>query len=356
MAMNRRVMVAAVGVIVVVGMTGCAKSSKTTAAPAASPADTGYGLRAATVEFVPAAGQPPLGIPASAAPGDCYVQAVVPAQYDTVPERVVKKAASSRIEVVPAQMEEVEERVVVRPATKKIEVVPAAFEEIEERVVVRPATTRFEVVPATTRTVTETVVVRPAYSVWKRSSELTAAERAQQKTEPRAGDILCLVEVPAETRTITREVIETPASTRQVEVPAEYATVKKTVVKTPATTREIEVPAEYATVKVQRVVTAAREVTIDVPAEYEEVPKQVLRTPAATEWRQVLCDTNASPKTLSAVQQSLRRAGFDPGRDDGRVDDKTLSALRAFQQSKGLPVDSDRYINIATVKALGVEP
>jgi hypothetical protein len=308
--MNRRVMVAAVGVIVVVGMTGCARSSKTAAAPAASPADTGYGLRAATVEFVPAAGQPPMGIPASAAPGDCYVQAVVPAQYDTVPERVVKKAASSRIEVVPAQMEEVEERVVVRPATKKIEVVPAR-----------------------TRTVTETVVVRPAYSVWKRSSELTAAERAQQKTEPRAGDILCLVEVPAETRTITREVIETPATTRQVEVPA-----------------------EYATVKVQRVVTAAREVTIDVPAEYEEVPKQVLRTPAATEWRQVLCDTNASPRTLSAVQQSLRRAGFDPGRDDGRVDDKTLSALRAFQQSKGLPVDSDRYINVATVKALGVEP
>ena len=352
--MNRRVMVAAVGVIFV-GMTGCAKST-TTVAPAASPADTGYGLRAATVEFLPASGQPPLGIPASAAPGDCFVQAVVPAQYDTVPERVVKKAASARIEVAPAKMEEAEERVMVRPATTKIEVVPATFEEIEERVVVRPATTRFEVVPAVTRTVTEVVVVRPAYSVWKRSSELTAAERAQQKSEPSAGDILCLVEMPAETRTVTREVVDTPATTRQVEVPAEYATVKKTVVKTPATTREVEVPAEYATVKVQKVVAPASEAKIDVPAEYEEVPKQVLRAPATTEWRQVLCDTNASLPTLSAVQQSLRRAGFDPGRDDGRVDAKTLNAVRAFQQSKGLPIDSDRYINIVTVKALGVQP
>ena len=355
--MNRRVMVAAVSVIVVVGMSGCARGSKTAAAPAASPpSDTGYGLRAATVEFLPASGQPPLGIPAGAAPGDCYVQAVVPAQYDTVPERVIKKAASARIEVVPAKLEEVEERVIVRAATKKIEVVPATTEEVEERVIVRPATTRFEVVPATTRTVTETVVVRPAYSVWKRSSELTAAERAQQKTDPGAGDILCLVEVPAETRTVSREVIDTPATTRAVEVPAEYATVKTMVVKTPATTREIDVPAEFRVVKVQKVVAPAREVKVDVPAEYEEVPKQVLRAPAKTEWRQVLCDTNASPQMLQAVQQSLRRAGFDPGRDDGRIDAKTLNAVRAFQQSKGLPVDSDRYINITTVKALGVQP
>jgi hypothetical protein len=221
---------------------------------------------------------------------------------------------------------------------------------------VRPATTRLEVVPATTRTVTETMVVRPAYSVWKRSSELTPAERAQQKPEPISGDILCLVNVPAETRSVSREVIDNPATTRQIDVPAEYATVKKTVVKTPTTTREVDVPAEFRIVKVQKVVAPAREVKIDVPAEYEEVPTQVLKAPATTEWRQVLCDTNASPKTLAALQQSLRRAGFDPGRDDGRVDAKTLNAVRAFQQSKGLPIDGDRYINIATVKALGVEP
>ena len=353
--MKRRLMVAALSVIVVAGLTGCAKSSQTVA-PAASPGDIGYGLRAANVDYLPASGQPPMGLPTSAAPGDCYAQAVVPAQYDTVPERVIKKAASSRIEVVAAQTQEVEERVMVRPATKKIEVVPATFEDVEERVVVRPATTRLEVVPAVTRTVTESVVVRPAHSVWKRSSERTPAERAQQKVDPAAGDILCLVQMPAETKTINREVVDKPATTRQVEVPAEYATVKRTLMKTPATTREVEVPAEFKIVKVQKVVTPAREVKVELPAEDEEVPKQVLRKPATTEWRQVLCATNASPQTLAAVQRSLRTAGFDPGRDDGRVDAKTLSAVRAFQQSKGLPVDSDRYINIVTVKALGVMP
>jgi peptidoglycan hydrolase-like protein with peptidoglycan-binding domain len=33
-----------------------------------------------------------------------------------------------------------------------------------------------------------------------------------------------------------------------------------------------------------------------------------------------------------------------------------MSAVRAFQQAKGLPQDGGRYINMATVKALGVTP
>ena len=82
----------------------------------------------------------------------------------------------------------------------------------------------------------------------------------------------------------------------------------------------------------------------------------MLKASATTEWREVLCDNNATPKTLVDLQQSLRRAGFDPGRDDGKVDPKTMSAVRAFQQARGLPVDGDRYINMATVKALGVTP
>ena len=60
--------------------------------------------------------------------------------------------------------------------------------------------------------------------------------------------------------------------------------------------------------------------------------------------------------TLVALQQALKRAGFDPGREDGRVDERTMNAVRAFQQAKSLPVDSERYINMATVKALGVTP
>jgi hypothetical protein len=104
--------------------------------------------------------------------------------------------------------------------------------------------------------------------------------------------------------------------------------VKKTVLKTPATTRAVEVPAEYRTVTIKKVVTPAREVKTEIPAEYDEVTKQVLKAPATSAWQEILCDTNATPQALVALQQALKRAGFDPGREDGRVDERTMNAVR----------------------------
>ena len=45
---------------------------------------------------------------------------------------------------------------------------------------------------------------------------------------------MCLVEVPATYKTVTKTVLKTPATTRKVETPAEYTTVRKQVMKTPA--------------------------------------------------------------------------------------------------------------------------
>jgi hypothetical protein len=325
-------------------------------APAAGPTTvpSSDGLRSANVEYLTASASSPAGLPPNARSGECCARVVIPARYETVAEQVIRKPASSKIDTQPAEFEDVQERVVVKPASKRIEVVPATFDDVEERVMVRPASKRLEPVPATYRTVTEQVVVRPAYQVWKRSSELTPEERLRQNLPADAGDILCLVDVPAESRTVTREVIATPATTREVEIPAEFTTVRKRVVKTPATTREIVEPEEYGTVSVKRMVRPARETRTEIPAEYDTVSKQVLRSPATTEWRQILCETNATPEMLSRIQRALRQAGFDPGRDDGRIDAKTMAAVRAYQQARNLPVDADRYINIATVRALGI--
>ena len=56
----------------------------------------------------------------------------------------------------------------------------------------------------------------------------------------------------------------------------------------------------------------------------------------------------------AAVRAALKKAGFDPGAIDGRVRDTTMGAVNAYQRSKNLPVDP--YINIDTVKALGIDP
>jgi hypothetical protein len=130
--------------------------------------------------------------------------------------------------------------------------------------------------------------------LWNRRSPLTPAERAQQPPlNPAAGDILCLVEVPAECRG--------PGGVRGGR-------------------------------------RAGRE-----GAGGDRVARGALRQ------QRVAADAGA-------LQESPKRAGLDPGRADGRVDDRTLNAAREFQRSKGLPMDNDRCINMATVKALGVAP
>ena len=59
-----------------------------------------------------------------------------------------------------------------------------------------------------------------------------------------------------------------------VEVPAQYKTVEQegSVLK-PATTREVEIPAQYEMRSVQKMVEPAREEHIEIPAEYKTVTK-----------------------------------------------------------------------------------
>ena len=147
---------------------------------------------------------------------------------------------------------------------------------------------------------------------------------------------------------------KTPPTTREVVVPAEYTTVTKTVQKTPPTTREVVVPAEYRMVPTSKLVTPAREVRAEVPAEYTTKTNTTMTAPAKSEWRQILCETNATPAKLSEIQSALTKAGYATGRTDGSIDAGTLAAVRGYQKAKGLPVDGDRYINVATVRALGV--
>jgi len=132
---------------------------------------------------------------------------------------------------------------------------------------------------------------------------------------------MCLIEVPATYKTITKQVLKTPASTRNREIPAEYRTVTKRVVATEATTRTIEIPAKYSNVTVTEEITPAQERRIAIPEKFTTVSSRQLVTDGKMDWREIMCETNTTP-------------------------------VNAFQRSKGLPVD--RYLNVQTVRALGV--
>jgi hypothetical protein len=196
------------------------------------------------------------------------------------------KAESRRLIEVPAQYETTTETYEAEPASKTVTTMAPRFE-----------------------TVSETIVVQPASTKWVKKS----ASQNCLSANPDDCLVWCLVEVPEEKKTITKQVnkgcdnsgvansgcvketpipakmatrtvtrVKVPAGTREEAVPAEYKTVTKQVVKTPESTREEVTPAEYRTVTKQVVKVPASTREEVIPAEYSTITKQVLKTPAST--------------------------------------------------------------------------
>jgi len=67
------------------------------------------------------------------------------------------------------------------------------------------------------------------------------------------GDIMCLVEIPATYKNVSKRVVKSAATTRTVKIPAEYKTVTKQVEATPASTRTVSIPAKYKNIQVTEV-------------------------------------------------------------------------------------------------------
>jgi hypothetical protein len=60
-----------------------------------------------------------------------------------------------------------------------------------------------------------------------------------------------------------------------------------------------------------------------------------------------------NPQVVRSAQQALKQQGLNVGAIDGKLGPETESALRQFQQSKGLPQSGD--LDQQTLSALGVE-
>ncbi|VAW46357.1 hypothetical protein MNBD_GAMMA04-1749 [hydrothermal vent metagenome] len=72
----------------------------------------------------------------------------------------------------------------------------------------------------------------------------------------------------------------------------------------------------------------------------------------AVNWRSILCDPKRANSHVLEIQSTLKSNGFNPGKVDGFIGKSTMRAVKKFQKAYGLPVDS--YINIETLKALGI--
>ncbi|OED39296.1 hypothetical protein AB833_16975 [Chromatiales bacterium (ex Bugula neritina AB1)] len=287
-------------------------------------------------------------LPPDAKPGQCFTRLWVPPSYETVSERILIEDEGIRIEVIPAKYTKLTKRILVKEASEKLVTVPATFKTVTERVLVKAATRKLVQVPAVYETVTERVIDKPAHTTWKKGTGPI------QRIDETTGEIMCLVHAPATYKSIRKKVLKTPPSTREVEIPAVYSTVRKRVIATPATTRKVKIPAEYKTVIVTEEASPPRERKITIPAKYATVTKRRLVRDGMMDWREILCETNMTRDRISRIQSALKATGHNPGAIDGVIGTETITAINSFQRARGLPVD--RYLNIATVRALGVSP
>lgn len=286
-------------------------------------------------------------LPPAAKPGECYARVFVAPKYTTTSEQVIKTAASARVETLPAQFQWGEETVLVKEATSRLVVVPATYGWETEEVLVKPASSKLVAVPAVYETKTERVLVKPEHTVWKKGVNTGSLTRIDDTT----GEIMCLVTIPAEYKTVSSRVMVSAATTRETGIPAEYKTVKRKVQKSAPTTRAIEIPAEYKTVRVRKIASAASSRSIEIPATYQTVTKRQQTADGYLEWRSILCDTNATPGVVRSLQSSLKKEGLYNGPIDGVIGSATASAVRAYQQRNGLPTGG---ITMGTLKKLNV--
>lgn len=284
--------------------------------------------------------------PPDAKPGECYAKVLVPAKYDVVSEKVLKREASEKVTIVPAKYQWVEERVLVKEASEVLSVKPATFRWIEERIMVEPATSRLIAVPAEYETVTERVLDRPEQTTWKKG------RGPIEKIDNITGDILCLVVEPATYKTISRSIVKKPASTRQVEVPAVFKTIRKQVLDAPAQVVKTQIPAEYSTIRVRKMVEPARESRVSLPAEFQTVTKRVKVSNERLSWQPILCETNVNEEVIAHLQQALASKGFNPGDIDGVLGSSTLGAVEAYQRANSLARGG---VTMETLKHLKVD-
>ena len=291
--------------------------------------------------------------PPSADAGSCFARVLIPETTEVVTEQVLATPERAEITVIPAVYETYTQEVMVREATTSFTVVPTEYVTKTEQILEAPERMETVVIPAEFETYTEKVLIRPAYTTWKPGAGLygvnVMAAKADSDSALSTGELLCRVEVPAQYDEVQRTRLVNQERTETKVIPAKYRTLKREVVKTPARIVEEAVPAVYETITLQKLVSPAQEQTTVIPATYRTVEKRVV-TGGGVEWREVLCDTNASPAKIVEVQKALTAKGYKVPAD-GDFGPATYKAMEAYQRANGLPVG---YLTVDTVESLGV--
>jgi len=261
--------------------------------------------------------------PPNAKAGECYARVVLPAEYETVEEKVLVKEASEEINILPAEYKETKEEVEVVPETKRLVPIPASYKEVTESIEVKPAVRTWK-----------TSLKKKAYPISK--TVLSAIETSGvnlKYAEP--GDCYKEYFVPEKYQTVLEEVLIRNEHNETTILEPEFEMVEKTIVIKPAGKEIVEVPAEYEETEEKVLVEAEKTVwkkgqnpaqkvsgatgeimcLVKVPAKYKTITKRVLKASATTKIVEVPAETKViKVKKLLAdakVQHTIKPALFE---------------------------------------------
>lgn len=297
-------------------------------------------------------------LPKDAVPGKCYMKCRKDAVWKTETERLLSKDASKVLTIVPAKFETKTERVLIKDEYKKLVVIPATFKTVTESVLVKEAYKKKTVVPAKYETKTERVLVEEANTEWKKQKDAMCKSSNTEECM-----VWCLVENPAQYKTITKRVLVSAATSTEIDVPAQYKTVSKTVVDKAAYTKEVTVPAQYKTVTKSVQVAPATVQETEVPAQYATVTKRTLVSNAGMGgYEEVDCGSvnkvvatgdKIADYSIADIQKALIIKGYNVGTAgaNNEFNESTRQALIKFQRAKGIATGN---FNSATLRALGI--
>ncbi len=290
-----------------------------------------------------------LQMPPHAKPGQCFARVLVPATYRSENMPVVIRDAHESVQVSDPVFKSEIKSFPTSDEYKDYVVTPPTFRTEQQKIVVRPAHERLRASPAVIGTRPVTVVIREPRLVWRPGSKGSEVRRIDAAT----GEVFCLVEEPAKTDVMQREVQITPAQISREPVPALVETIERRFLVTPASVREVLVRAEPKELKIQTLVEPAREIRTKLEPRIGNMQRQVEVTPERYEWVPVVCvDTPEGKHSIQAVQRALAARKLYNGPIDGLIGPKTKQALAAFQRANGLPGQGS--LTVATARALGL--
>ncbi len=203
-------------------------------------------------------------VPPNAEPGKCYARCLVEDKYSYVNESVVDQPRMVQKMKLPALYKIVYDTLVVVPASTKSYTIPAEYEYVKEQVMVTPTTSK-----------------------WIKGK----ADAGCLSANPADCQVMCLVEVPAVYKTISKKILKNQAYTRQESIPMQFKIV----------TREV-------------IVEEARVVDIATPASYKTIQKRVLAEKGGYQvWREILCGNDLTTDKIIQIQKALRANGYNSG-------------------------------------------